>query len=90
MPEAPPAPHHLLTTEPVGGGCDVLIFHPRHDLTIPRLPLQDVERIIEEWIKIYVKRGSEDGIKHVQIFEVLSSLKISESQFNCLVRIKEQ
>ncbi|KAE9406983.1 galactose-1-phosphate uridyl transferase [Gymnopus androsaceus JB14] len=69
MPEAPPAPHHLLTTEPVGGGCDVLIFHPRHDLTIPRLPLQDVERIIEEWIKIYVKRGSEDGIKHVQIFE---------------------
>ncbi|KAJ3827701.1 galactose-1-phosphate uridyl transferase [Lentinula raphanica] len=69
MPNAPAEPHHLLTTEPVGGGCDVLIFHPRHDLTIPRLPLGAVERIIEEWIKIYLKRGSEDGIKHVQIFE---------------------
>ncbi|KAJ3990099.1 galactose-1-phosphate uridyl transferase [Lentinula detonsa] len=69
MPKAPVDPHHLLTTEPVGGECDVLIFHPRHDLTIPRLPLEDVEGIIEEWIKIYRKRGSEEGIKHVQIFE---------------------
>ncbi|KAF9070332.1 putative GAL7-UDP-glucose--hexose-1-phosphate uridylyltransferase [Rhodocollybia butyracea] len=69
MPEAPVAPHHLLTTDPVGGVCDVLIFHPRHDLTISRLSVQDLQRIIEEWISIYVKRGSQEGIKHVQIFE---------------------
>ncbi|KAF5391876.1 hypothetical protein D9757_001631 [Collybiopsis confluens] len=69
IPQAPVAPHHLLTAEPVGGGCDVLIFHPRHDLTMPRLSLQDIERIIDQWTTTYVKRGSEEGIRHVQIFE---------------------
>ena len=69
-PSAPPAPHPLLTTEPVQGGCDVLCFHPRHDLTLARLPIPDIERVIEQWISIYKKRGAQEGIKYVQIFEV--------------------
>ncbi|KAI3618173.1 galactose-1-phosphate uridylyltransferase [Moniliophthora roreri] len=69
MPAAPKPVHPLLTVEPVGGGCDVLIFHPRHDLTIARMTLEDIERVIQQWIDIYVKRGSEEGIRHVQIFE---------------------
>jgi len=68
-PAAPPAPHPLLTTQPVQGGCDVLIFHPRHDLTLARLPVADIERIVEEWSTIYKKRGAQDGIEYVQIFE---------------------
>ncbi|KAI0710415.1 galactose-1-phosphate uridylyltransferase [Cerioporus squamosus] len=68
-PSAPPAPHPLLTTEPVQGGCDVLCFHPRHDLTLARLPVPDIERIIEEWCSVYRKRGAQEGIKYVQIFE---------------------
>ncbi|KAJ7184101.1 galactose-1-phosphate uridyl transferase, partial [Mycena filopes] len=68
-PIAPIAPHPLLATEPVHGGCDVLIFHPRHDLTLSRLALPDIERIIEEWIAIYTKRSAQEGIKYVQIFE---------------------
>ncbi|KAH9925316.1 HIT-like domain-containing protein [Fomitopsis serialis] len=68
-PAAPPAPHPLLTTEPVQGGCDVLCFHPRHDLTLARLPVPDIERIVEEWCAIYSKRGSQEGIQYVQIFE---------------------
>ncbi|CCM06385.1 uncharacterized protein FIBRA_08644 [Fibroporia radiculosa] len=68
-PLAPRAPHPLLTTQPVQGGCDVLIFHPRHDLTLSRLPIPDIERVVDEWCTIYRKRGAEDGIKYVQIFE---------------------
>ncbi|KAI0747790.1 galactose-1-phosphate uridylyltransferase [Daedaleopsis nitida] len=68
-PAAPPAPHPLLKTEPVQGGCDVLCFHPRHDLTLARLSTPDIERIIEEWTSVYKKRGGEEGIKYVQIFE---------------------
>ncbi|KAH9951440.1 galactose-1-phosphate uridyl transferase [Amylocystis lapponica] len=60
-PAAPPAPHPLLTTEPVQGGCDVLIFHPRHDLTLARLPIADIERIIEEWCTVYKKRVQKRG-----------------------------
>ena len=69
-PLAPPAPHPLLTTEPLQGGCDVICFHPRHDLTLARLPIPDIERVIETWIAVYKKRGAQEGIKYVQIFEV--------------------
>lgn len=68
-PTAPHPPHPLLVTEPVHGRCDVLIFHPRHDLTLARLKPSEIEVIIEEWKKIYVTRSVEQGIRHVQIFE---------------------
>jgi UDPglucose--hexose-1-phosphate uridylyltransferase len=70
IPMTPPAPHPLLTAEPVQGGCDVIIFHPRHDLTLARLSIPDIEKVIAEWCSAYKKRGTEVGIKYVQIFEV--------------------
>jgi UDPglucose--hexose-1-phosphate uridylyltransferase len=71
-PVAPATSHPLLTAEPVQGGCDVVCFHPRHDLTISRLEVGDIEKIIEEWTRIYTRRGKQEGIKYVQIFEVYS------------------
>jgi UDPglucose--hexose-1-phosphate uridylyltransferase len=68
-PTTPPAPHHLLTTQPVQGRCDVIIFHPRHDLTLARLGCEDIQRVIIEWKRIYELRGSDPEIKYVQIFE---------------------
>ncbi|KAG5341981.1 hypothetical protein C0989_006130 [Termitomyces sp. Mn162] len=68
-PPTPVAPHPLLTVNPVHGACDVLIFHPRHDLTLARLQVPDIQQIIAEWIRIYHFRGTQDGIKYVQIFE---------------------
>jgi UDPglucose--hexose-1-phosphate uridylyltransferase len=69
-PLPPPAPHPLLATQPVQGRCDVLTFHPRHDLTLARLSVTDIERVIEEWTTVYEQRGREKGINYVQIFEV--------------------
>jgi UDPglucose--hexose-1-phosphate uridylyltransferase len=69
-PIGPVAPHPILTTQPVDGQCDVLVFHPGHDLTLVRLPLVDVARIMDEWIAVYKRRGTREGIKYVQIFEV--------------------
>ncbi|KAJ7197294.1 galactose-1-phosphate uridyl transferase [Mycena pura] len=68
-PIAPTAPHPLLVAHPVHGGCDVLLFHPRHDLTLSRLAIDDIEHIIEEWIMVYIKRSLQEGIRYVQIFE---------------------
>ncbi|KAG9318292.1 galactose-1-phosphate uridylyltransferase [Chiua virens] len=68
-PAAPAAPHPLLTTEPVQGGCDVVCFHPRHDLSLPTLGLDDIVLIIDEWTRLYHRRGTQDGIAYVQIFE---------------------
>ncbi|KAI0340718.1 galactose-1-phosphate uridylyltransferase [Trametopsis cervina] len=68
-PSAPPALHPLLQTEPVQGGCDVLTFHRRHDLTLARLQIRDIEKVVAEWCSIYEKRGQKEGIKYIQIFE---------------------
>ncbi|PPQ63186.1 hypothetical protein CVT24_005731 [Panaeolus cyanescens] len=69
-PAPPPTPlHPLMTVEPVSGACDVIIFHPRHDLTIARMSKEDVKQIINEWVRIYEQRGRQDGIEYVQIFE---------------------
>lgn len=69
-PVPPAATHPLLKTDPVHGACDVLIFHPRHDLTLAKLPVPDIEQVINEWTRIYKMRGTQEGIKYVQIFEV--------------------
>ena len=53
----------LLTAEPIQGGCDVMCFHPTHDLS-----LDDILSTIKEGKSIYHRRGSQDGIAHVQIF----------------------
>ncbi|KAI0075447.1 galactose-1-phosphate uridylyltransferase [Panus rudis PR-1116 ss-1] len=72
---APPAPPHpLLTSDPVEGGCDVIVFHPRHDLTLARLSRDDILNVIAEWQSVYNRRGSQDGIKYVQIFENKGSI----------------
>lgn len=69
-PLPPSAPHPLLATQPVQGRCDVITFHPRHDLTLARLPVPDIERVIDAWTTVYEQRGREKGINYVQIFEV--------------------
>jgi UDPglucose--hexose-1-phosphate uridylyltransferase len=69
-PVTPPAAHPLLTAESIQGGCDVICFHPRHDLSLPTLSLSDVENIVDEWTRVYMRRGTEPGIEYVQIFEV--------------------
>lgn len=68
-----------MTTQPVHGECDVVIFHPRHDLTLARLPHDDLLRIIDEWVRIYTTRGRQLGIDYVQIFEVRSLPKLLAS-----------
>jgi len=74
LPKAPISSHPLMTAEPLHGACDVIIFHPRHDLAMPRLSLKEIGQVIEEWVRIYEARGSEPGIEYVQIFENKGSM----------------
>jgi len=70
--ESPPAEiqsHPLLRHEAVHGACDVVLYHPRHDITMARMKPQDIEHIIEEWKRLYESRGKQSGIEYVQIFE---------------------
>jgi len=67
--KTPDAPHPLLQSHPVRGQCDVIIFHPRHDLTLARLPAPDIVKVIGTWTDIYKSRSQSKDIGYVQIFE---------------------
>ncbi|EJD08531.1 galactose-1-phosphate uridylyltransferase [Fomitiporia mediterranea MF3/22] len=69
VPPPPEPAHPLLAYNSVHGECDVIVFHPRHDLTLARLSLDDISIVIREWIRIYEERSKEEGIRYVQIFE---------------------
>lgn len=64
----------LFASEPIRGRCKVICFHPRHDLTIARMNIDDVVRVIGEWKRVYVEEGrmlqESSGLGYVQIFEV--------------------
>lgn len=62
-------PHGMLQAKTDRGICKVICFSPRHDLTISRMSLEEIGRIIDLWIEEYRELGKVDFINHIQIFE---------------------
>ena len=59
----------LIVARTERGVCRVLCFTPRHDLTIPRMQVEEIRRVVEAWTEQYRELGSLPFVRHVQIFE---------------------
>jgi UDPglucose--hexose-1-phosphate uridylyltransferase len=59
----------LLLARPESGICRVVCFSPRHDLTLPELPLAAIETILATWTKESSDLAAHDFIHSVQVFE---------------------
>ena len=59
----------LISAQSEQGICRVICFHPRHDLTIARMELASLRRVVDVWTEQYVELGSIGWINNVQIFE---------------------
>lgn len=59
----------LLVAHAEPGRCRVVCFSPRHDRSLPDLPLGDVRRVVDVWAEEYLALGSDPQVAHVQIFE---------------------
>ena len=59
----------LLVAEPERGRCRVLCFHPDHSLTLARMAVPDITRVVEAWTAETTALGEQPWINHVQIFE---------------------
>jgi UDPglucose--hexose-1-phosphate uridylyltransferase len=66
--EDPPA-SSLLVAEPARGLCKVLCFHPDHSLTLARMALAEIRRVIDAWTREYEELAALNWIQYVQIFE---------------------
>jgi UDPglucose--hexose-1-phosphate uridylyltransferase len=59
----------LLLARSEKGRCRVICFSPRHDLTLARMDLADVHRVVDAWAEEFSTLSSQPEIQSVQIFE---------------------
>jgi UDPglucose--hexose-1-phosphate uridylyltransferase len=59
----------LIPVRPAFGHCEVTLYSPEHDVTLPQLPLEHIVKLVEHWTSRYVELGAIEGIEYVFIFE---------------------
>ena len=59
----------LLRAERERGRCRVLCFHPDHSLTLARMPVDGIRKVVDAWTGEYRSLGAEPDFRYVQIFE---------------------
>lgn len=59
----------ILRAKSERGICRVVCFHPRLDLTLPEMAVEDILKVVDVWQLEYEDLGSKDFINYVQIFE---------------------
>jgi UDPglucose--hexose-1-phosphate uridylyltransferase len=69
MSEMPQETSPLFASQSEMGVCRVICFSPRHDLTLPELPLANVEAVVRTWADQTADLGSLRNISCVQVFE---------------------
>ncbi len=57
----------LLRSEAARGQCRVICFSPRHDLTLPEMPVEDIKRVVDLWAEQTGELGRK--WRWVQVFE---------------------
>ena len=59
----------LVPVRPAFGRCEVTLYSPKHDITLPELPLDHICKLVDHWEQRYREIGSIAGIEYVFIFE---------------------
>ncbi|HEY0263101.1 MAG TPA: UDP-glucose--hexose-1-phosphate uridylyltransferase [Granulicella sp.] len=59
----------LLVAEGERGICRVVCFSPRHDLTMAKMPVEDLCKVVDVWVAQSEELGGREEIRYVQIFE---------------------
>jgi UDPglucose--hexose-1-phosphate uridylyltransferase len=59
----------LLFARSEAGRCRVVCFSPRHDLTMARMTVPELQHVVDTWAREFSELGSDPQIRSVQIFE---------------------
>ena len=59
----------LLVAEGESGVCRVICFSPRHDLTLAKMSVEEIRKVVDVWAGQCLELGSREDIGYVQIFE---------------------
>lgn len=59
----------LYKTRPAYGKCEVVLYSPNHTITLPELPVEHIEKLVDLWTQRFVEISKDEKIKYVFIFE---------------------
>src|SRR5580693_1552391 len=59
----------ILVAEGESGICRVICFSPRHDLTLAKMSVEEIRRVVDVWAAQCVELGAREDIGYVQVFE---------------------
>lgn len=59
----------LLIAQGESGICRVVCFSPRHDLTLSKMPREDIRLVVDVWVAQREELAARDDVSYVQIFE---------------------
>ena len=59
----------LFVARSESGICRVVCFSPRHDLTIARMKIPEIQGVVNVWAEQYSQLGADPSIAYVQVFE---------------------
>jgi UDPglucose--hexose-1-phosphate uridylyltransferase len=59
----------LLHARSEAGRCRVVCFSPRHDLTLARMNIQEIQPVVDTWCAEFETLGKDPRFRSVQIFE---------------------
>ncbi len=69
----PPPPDDVATalfrTEPAYGKCEVILYSPDHDRTLPELPLPHVRKLVDLWTARYEALVADPKVRYAFLFE---------------------
>ncbi len=69
----PPAPDDVETelykTRPAYGKCEVILYSPKHTITLPELPVTHVRKLVDLWTQRFEELSKDEKIKYIFIFE---------------------
>ncbi|MGA8525635.1 MAG: galactose-1-phosphate uridylyltransferase, partial [Candidatus Sulfotelmatobacter sp.] len=51
------------------GRCRVVCYSPRHDLTMARMSVAEIRRVVDTWAEEFRELGGQPNIQSVQVFE---------------------
>ena len=72
LPESPaaaPAADDLFVAEPQSGGCRVVCFSPRHDLTLAQMDTAGIRNVVDTWAEEVDRLARAGHVRYVQVFE---------------------
>lgn len=69
----PPEPDPVMTgffrTAPAYGKCEVILYSPKHTITLPELPVSHIRKLVDLWTERFEAISKDESVKYVFIFE---------------------